>query len=357
MKPAEILWGFDFYSFWAAARVWNEGGNPYDVEALWFAQQSAGWPPDMEGHFFPYPPWALLLFGPMALIPFTLANCLWSLVSLGIIVHSGFLLDRFISQRFKLERAGLVSILTVILLFPPTLRSLILGQTAFLNLYACALGLSMMTTRQFAAGMVFSITIIKFQIFLPVYAGLAGAAIRARGTSFLMGLISGIICVIGLTHILDGQIINRYYQFLKDNYSMLQTVPVQTFMATLAENYKPENLRIITTIAASLSFFGFALALRFGPDLVIIFGVPLALVLSPYSWLHDSLAALAGFMMAYRFLPTKWLCWLVALVSGYLTLLNKPEVMTSILPLVILGALLWIALHLKNIKNQYSGQS
>ncbi len=70
----------DFETCWGASRVAAQGGNPYDPDAI---AGALGRPSALA---FPYPPIALLLFLPLALLPTGAAGLAWLLLGAGCFV-------------------------------------------------------------------------------------------------------------------------------------------------------------------------------------------------------------------------------------------------------------------------------
>jgi len=76
-----------FVQYWAAARVWLAGGDPYAVESIRAAQIEAGWPADLPLNFFMRnPPWTLPLLAPFALLSFASRRFAWLLLNLGLLL-------------------------------------------------------------------------------------------------------------------------------------------------------------------------------------------------------------------------------------------------------------------------------
>ncbi len=71
----------DFVEYWASARIFLGGGNPYSAGALLPVEKDAGW--TGEPALVPFnPPWTLLIVLPFSLLPFWPARIAWFLLNL-----------------------------------------------------------------------------------------------------------------------------------------------------------------------------------------------------------------------------------------------------------------------------------
>lgn len=75
-----VMYGVDFRGYYAAARVFLAGGNPYDYHQV--ARVLLSVTGKMGNNPYFYPPWFVWLFIPLAGLPFQAARALWMLVNL-----------------------------------------------------------------------------------------------------------------------------------------------------------------------------------------------------------------------------------------------------------------------------------
>jgi hypothetical protein len=120
---------YDFAMFLAAARVWVEGGNPYEVATLWPAWLSGGGQPtDMMQEYWTsvLPPSAFPLVAPLAVLPVAFAVWAWVVLLLGgvgVIIGSVLSLANLSGWRAWMFAAVAVA-------FAPVQALLMLGQTS-----------------------------------------------------------------------------------------------------------------------------------------------------------------------------------------------------------------------------------
>ena len=113
----------DFVEYWAASRLFLDGGNPYSPVELLDVQQSVG-----GSHIAPLimwnPPWTLLFTLPFGLMSFTVAQFCWLLIHTFLILISAQQLWRLYGDSAKTSRIAWILVLT----FVPTVFVLIIGQ-------------------------------------------------------------------------------------------------------------------------------------------------------------------------------------------------------------------------------------
>ena len=131
--------GIDFVSFWTAARLILEGGNPYDFASL-AAQQSG------SKYAFLYPPPFLMVVLPFGVLPYSVALLAW--VGIGI-------------AAFVAVARNLVPSVWPVLAFPPLLINAAHGQNGAITATLFIGAALVMGRRPFLAGMLLGCLIIK----------------------------------------------------------------------------------------------------------------------------------------------------------------------------------------------------
>lgn len=183
--------GIDFLPMWAAAHeAFRHPHRIYDFEALTRFQRP------LLGAFvglrpFVYPPPALLLFAPFGLLPFAMANAVWTTAGLVLILAT-------MSTQVKSPR--MLALLAMVL-SPASVLVLITGQVTFLIATLAVTGLLSLKQRPILAGILFGLAgVIKPQslILLPVallaekqWRAMAAATITAVAAVVLSGLVLG----------------------------------------------------------------------------------------------------------------------------------------------------------------------
>ena len=181
--------GTDFVSFWTAGRLVLAGdsGAPYRP-AEHAAAEQAVFPAVTVGYYaFFYPPVALLMFWPLAMLPYLAALVVW-------LVGTGF--AALVCVRHLLpQRWALLPILA----FPAVLVNAGHGQNGFLST-ACIGGGMILHRRPLLAGMCLGALVFKPQLALLVPVGLlaarrwrmlAGASLSAFGLCLASWLLMG----------------------------------------------------------------------------------------------------------------------------------------------------------------------
>src|SRR5208282_1403565 len=156
----------DFATFWTVSHLLWQGrlGDIYDpprFEALYRAL-FGGNPGDLA-RFWPYPPNALFLIAPLALLPSYLSYLAWCIVTLALFAAS-------IRSFFGDNRRVLM-----LALAPSSCANIIMGQTGFLTSALLVGGLAMIDRRPLAAGLLFGLLSFKPQLGLMLPLALAAA--------------------------------------------------------------------------------------------------------------------------------------------------------------------------------------
>lgn len=189
----------DFVEYWAAGRVFAQGGNPYDAGALLPLERRAGWAKPNALMMW-NPPWVLALVTPFALLPYWLGHELWFWVHLIVLVATADWIWRTRGGAASRRWIGWL----VPLLFFPAFLALTLGQISPLLLAGLAgFVWSVQRRRYLLAGSFASLIAIKpqvlylFWIFLLLWVWqerrwqiLAGGAIAFLISSVLVSLIN-----------------------------------------------------------------------------------------------------------------------------------------------------------------------
>ncbi len=113
----------DFIEYWAAARLFAQGGNPYSPDGLLAVQRLAGWRGD-QALIMWNPPWSLLFLLPFGFLNFVTGQFVWLLSHVCLILISAQLLWRIYGKSVQASRLSWVLALT----FVPTVFVLIIGQ-------------------------------------------------------------------------------------------------------------------------------------------------------------------------------------------------------------------------------------
>lgn len=113
----------DFVEYWAASRLFLQGGNPYSPVELAELQRLAG-AGDIAPLIMWNPPWSLLFLLPFGLLSFNTGQFCWLLFHVLLVLFSAQWLWRFYGDTPNAPRVAWVLALT----FIPTIFVLIIGQ-------------------------------------------------------------------------------------------------------------------------------------------------------------------------------------------------------------------------------------
>ena len=144
----------DFFGLWSFGRyaLTRAPATIYDDRLLYAFQTALGMPPDAGHYSFFYPPWTLLLFAPIGVLPYGVARVAWLVLSFAL--YAGALA----AWRWQRPVAGLL------LLAPASAVCILLGQNGFLTAALMLGGMRLLWTRPLAAGIVLGLLALKPQL-------------------------------------------------------------------------------------------------------------------------------------------------------------------------------------------------
>jgi hypothetical protein len=178
----------DFAEYWAAGRLMNAGGNPYDPGAMLREQTEIGL--EQAQPIMMYnPPWTLVLAMPPATLRFRLARSIWlSLQILTVLWCASRLWVLYGGAPRHVIRACYLA-----LLWMPTMVAINLGQVSSVVLLGLVGFLWSLDNRQdVAAGACLSLTMVKPQIVALVWVALVLWAVANRRWKVLAGAAASI---------------------------------------------------------------------------------------------------------------------------------------------------------------------
>lgn len=278
--------GTDWAPLWTAGRLaLDEPSHIYDFDLI--ARLQGAVVAKVDFHPFIYPPSALLLVAPVALLPF------W--VSLGVVAASSLAWLGWTSNRAGADP-------WLVLLAPPVVIAAIVGQTTLLVIGLVVLGCSMLERQERKAGALFAAAaLIKPTLLVLVPIGLiAGRHWRALGTALLAG-IAGIVAsmlLFGFQAWLDWfQAIPKFQQMFAD-YPPLVRNAVSPFATAARLGVQSQAIIVAgAVIAALFAWLAFRRPGSPATRSAIVMGG--ALLLTPYAMNYE----LAVFAPALLSLP------------------------------------------------------
>ena len=216
----EMLFGQDFSQVWVAGKLVNAGlvDRLFSLDAFNDASHrllERSYP----GGIWSYPPTALLVAAPMALLPYNAAVCVWAAIQAAICCLTGVLATR---PRLDPARAAMVAITS-----PALILSCLFGQFSIPVGCLAILAIFLLETRPVLAGVLVGLMAVKPQFgVVPAIVLLAAgewrAIFAASGTVAAMAL--GVAALWG---------VDVWPRFITD------TLPAQVANMANLENYRP----------------------------------------------------------------------------------------------------------------------
>lgn len=162
----------DFACFYRAGRmvVAGEGSQVYDLEAeRRYDQQLSTSFVDVHGHWFSlpfvFPPYSLALFAVLSCLPYRLAEFVWYLANVGMLLALPFALPRTLGWKNKAIAAQLLAPV----FFIPGLLALMQGQPSILLLLLFAVAFADLSAdKEIGAGITLAFATLKPQLALPM---------------------------------------------------------------------------------------------------------------------------------------------------------------------------------------------
>ncbi len=278
--------GLDFYYYWAAARVFFGGGNPYDTKALHDALSVTGIPFGTDFTMFPYPPTLLPWLFPLSLLSPSAALACWLTLLTFSAIALGMLARRIFSVGKEVSPLLWVCIL---LSFAPLLRGMMLGQVAVVLAMLVTLGLSLLKReRAILAGLVLSFILWKPQSYLILFTALLAIELRAGKLKLLIGLASGLLSQVLIVVTMRPSIIYEYAQFVKSSGQKLIALENNPTIWICNALEFPDAFILVP--ALSMALVG-CWSWKYGLTWEQIFAVicPVSLLSAPFGWIHESL--------------------------------------------------------------------
>ncbi len=314
----------DFPAFYSAARIWHEGGNPYDLELQCSKQIPIRGEPCLP---FAHTPVLLPLVSLLSSDDFVGSYYRWT--TLLVIVALCCLLPLYqLSREWKIA--------TQSVLFLPVVIALALGQDTPFVLLAVLLWLWLLDGKDFWAGLALSLTVLKPQIAI-----LLGVPLLLSRPKAFAGFCSGGFALLLFSFALVG--IDGFRGLLNIVHVMSQG---QGFGVNPANMISVTGLLVRSGLSMTWSwiFFGFALiAISFlwrkcgTTSQALSVGLTLALFCAPHLHLHDlalltgpilflhplaPLAASAFLAAAYAFGLHQWAAYALLLFTGIVLFLK-----------------------------------
>jgi len=287
---AVFAWGtpgtYDFVEYWAAAQLWLQGENPYDLAALLRVERAVGWPEDAPLPMY-NPPWTLPLLLTIAPFPFGLAALIWLVLgSTWLMVASRLLWNVQVSSDRSYRTA-----LLLILGFTPALVALHNGQISPWLLLGVAMALyGVQRNRDIMAGVGLALLMIKPHITYLFWPVALWWALRERRVGIVVGWVAALIVGSGLALLWAPVVFSHYFATMVTSAPPYAAPTLGTWLQLLVDPRQHQPwLQLLPSLLAGLGLLIWLWRRRGRwqwPDL----SLPLLLVSVPtavYGWSFD----------------------------------------------------------------------
>ncbi len=320
--------GADYLQFYAAGKTLAQGESAYlyDVEFQRQLEQSIIGPGLQTYHAFITPPFFAWLFVPLAALPYGVSFAIWSLLSLGLLGASIYLLHR--------QHAGR-SFLWALTWFP-VFASISFGQNALLSLFLLTAVYALWRReRRFVAGLILGLLLYKPQLTLGV-ALLWLLRWREEGAALVGFALSG-LALAALSFGLLPEASRAYVIFARDVLPALPTWQefplwhlhtVRGFWRMLLPaNAVADGLTLFSAVVGLRAFWRLMVQVHLTKPLAFAAAICLTCWITPHAMIYDwAVLWIAATLFWEAFsarraeLRTLYaLIWLVTLLSGPLT--------------------------------------
>lgn len=198
----------DFVEYWAAARLFLSGGNPYAPAELFKTQQAIGWG-EPAALLMWNPPWTLSFIWPLGLMDYDTAQFVWFSAQTLIIFIGAQVLWRMYDGPAGDSRHALFAVLT----FAPVYFVLLLGQIGPLILLGLVAFLMAVEKRWWSlAGASLTLVAIKPHLFYLVGLALLFWILKERLWKAVFGMAAGAAVAVVFPLLLNREIYSQYLQ-------------------------------------------------------------------------------------------------------------------------------------------------
>ncbi len=327
----------DFLSYWATGLQLVHHHNPYDRDAIWAIEHSAGLDPRTV-LIMRNPPWALPIAYPLGLLGLRTAGILWTLLLLACLLVSIRILH-------KLHGAPPTRIHWLGFAFTPAIICITMGQTSLLALLGLVLFLRFYRCHPFNAGAALWLCALKPHLLLPFAAVLAAWIVLTRAWKLLAGFAFTLAFTSALATLIDPSAWTDYARLMRSPSVENQFIPC--LAGALRHWLRPhavwmQYLPVALACIWALAYFWRRRArwdwLSNSSPLILV-----SLFAAPYLWFYDQCLAIPALLSgAYTTGSRKVLAALALLILATDVELVIVKVITSTLFLWTIPAwLLW----------------
>jgi hypothetical protein len=321
----------DFLSFYAGGKL--AFTRDLYVPAKSMEEQARASGVVAVGAYFIRMPWFAAAMWPLARLPYVPAQLIWQAILLGGIVTFAALWPR-----------PAPPIRLVIFCFSvPSLMNLIMGQDVPLLLAWMAIALVLLDREKpVAAGLVLSLTLAKFHLFLPIFL----AVLFARRWKFAQGLFGGSAILLGLSFLVSGPTWPREYLTAISNPETTPTTAMTPSFYYFIPGDERTRTFVMLAIGAVLMLLYLRIAMRKNAEYLIAAAPLVILPVLPHAGAYDTLVLtpLAMTAVASGTKPAKFVAVLLLTPLAYFATWSGPP-FSILLPILDVALLAMCALQ------------
>ena len=284
----------DFVSYWATGRQLVHHANPYDRDAIYAIEHSAGLGTGIDPRtvlIMRNPPWALPIAYPLGFLPLRFAGILWTLLLLACLLISVRMLHRLHgSPPNRIHWLGVA--------FTPAIICITMGQTSLFALLGLVLFLRFHRCHPFSAGAALWLCALKPHLFLPFAAVLALWIVLSRSYKLLVGFLFALALTTAAAFVIDPSAWPAYAHLMRSPSVENQFIPC--LAGSLRHWLLPHAVWLQYLPAALACLWALAYFWRRRAHWDWLTGssplILVSLLAAPYSWLYDQCLAIPALL-------------------------------------------------------------
>jgi hypothetical protein len=303
----------DFVSYWATGHQLVHHRNPYDRDAIWAIEHTAGLGAGIDPRtvlIMRNPPWALPIAYPLGFLGLRFAGILWTFLLLAcLLISIRIVRELHGSPPNRIHWLGFG--------FTPAIICLTMGQTSLLALLGLVLFLRFHRCHPFNAGAALWLCALKPHLFLPFAAVLGLWILLTRAYKLLAGFAVALASTSAFASLIDPSAWSDYIRLMRSPSVENQFIPclADVFRHWLHPHdvwlqYLPVALACVWALVYFWRRRSHWDWLTGSSSLILV-----SLVAAPYSWLYDQCLAIPALLdAAYATRSRKLLAALALLI-------------------------------------------
>ena len=281
----------DFVVYWATGQQLVHHANPYEVDGMMRTERAAGLPTGYGVLFMRNPPWALGITYPLGLIGVRVGALLWSLMLLGCLWGSVYMVWQMHGRPSKLLNFLGYS-------FAPALVCLIVGQTSLFALLGLVLFLRLHRARPFLAGASLWLCALKPHLFLVFGVVLLMWVVVSKSYKVLLGAATALAASCVLTWLLDPAAWEQYSHMMRTYGIEREFIPCWSVVLRLWVSPQTTLLQYVLPVLGAVWAVVYYWRRRRIWDWVTDSSALMlvSILAAPYCWVFDQAAAIPALL-------------------------------------------------------------